>query len=120
METSSKYSILVQFVSRSRKNAAILPKQGLHAVVLNDTLLAEFIEKAVCMKTGEQLYQRESERPRVALEANSKCESQDLLSQKARSSKGNTKRSAKLPGDWMQHRGLPNPRHISLNGSGAG
>ena len=33
---------------------------------------------------------------------------------------GNTKRSAKLPVSRMQHRGLPNPRHISLNGSRAG
>ena len=38
------------------------------------------------MKTGEQLYQRESERPRVALKANSQCESQDLPSPEARSS----------------------------------
>ena len=34
-----------------------------NAVVLYDTLPAEFIEKAVCMKTGEQLYQRESGKP---------------------------------------------------------
>ena len=38
------------------------------------------------MKTGEQLYQRESERPCVALKANSQCESQDLPSLEARSS----------------------------------
>ena len=38
------------------------------------------------MKTAEQLCQRESERPRVALRANSQCESQDLPSQEARSS----------------------------------
>ena len=56
------------------------------AVVLFDTLHPEFIEKAVCINTGEQLYQRESERPRVALKANSQCEPQDLLSQEARSS----------------------------------
>ena len=43
------------------------------AVILYDTLLAEFIEKAVCMKTEEQLYRRESARPRVVLRANSKC-----------------------------------------------
>ena len=57
-----------------------------NAVVLYDTLPAEFIEEAVCMKTGEQIYQRGSERPRVALKANSQCESQDLLCQEARSS----------------------------------
>ena len=57
-----------------------------NAVVFYDTLPAEFLEKAVCMKTGQQLYQRESERPRVALKANSQCDSQDLPSQEARSS----------------------------------
>ena len=56
------------------------------AVLLYDTLPAEYIEKAICMKTGEQLYQRESERPRVALKANSQCGLQDLPSQEARSS----------------------------------
>ena len=33
-----------------------------NAVVLHDALPAEFIEKAICMKTKEQLYQRENER----------------------------------------------------------
>ena len=28
-----------------------------NAVILHDTLLAEFIEKAICMKTKDQLYQ---------------------------------------------------------------
>ena len=37
------------------------------------------------MKTKEQLYQRASAIPRVALKANSQCESQDLPSQEARS-----------------------------------
>ena len=57
-----------------------------NAVILYDTLPAEFIEKAICMKTKEQLYQRESETPRVVLKANSQCESQDRPSQEARSS----------------------------------
>ena len=59
LETISEYSILVQFEARS--------------VTLYDTLLAEFIEKAICMKTKDQLYQRESVilRPRVVLKANS-------------------------------------------------
>ena len=30
-----------------------------NAVILYDTLLAEFIEKAICMKTKDQLHQRE-------------------------------------------------------------
>ena len=59
-----------------------------NAVILYDTLLAEFIEKAICMKTKDQLYQRESVilRPRVVLKANSQCGSQDLCVQEARSS----------------------------------
>ena len=59
-----------------------------NAVILYDTLPAEFIEKAICMKTKDQLYQRESVilRPRVVLEANSQCDSQDLPAQEARSS----------------------------------
>ena len=84
------------------------------------TLPAEFIGKAVCMKTEEQLYHRESARPRVVLKTNSQCESQDLSGQEARSSWETQKRDAELLGDRMQHCGLPNSRHISLNSSRAG
>ena len=63
-------------VSETRSNAA----------VLCDTLPAEFIEKAICMKTKEQLYQRESARPRVVLRANSQCGLPDPPRQEARSS----------------------------------
>ena len=55
-----------------------------NAVVLNDTLSAEFIEQAICMKTKEQFYQRESARPRVVLRANSQYGFQDLPKQEAR------------------------------------
>ena len=56
--------------------------------VLFGTLLLELIEKAMCMKTKDQFYLRESVivRPRVVLNANSRCGSQDLLVQEARSS----------------------------------
>ena len=59
-----------------------------NAVILYDTLPAEFIEKAKCMKTKDLLYQRESviPRPRVVLEANSQSGSQDVPVQEARSS----------------------------------
>ena len=57
-----------------------------NAVILYETLPAEFIEKAICMKTKEQLYQRESTRPRVVLRANSQCGLQYLPRQEARSS----------------------------------
>ena len=58
-----------------------------NAVILFDTLLAEFVEKAICMKTKDQLHQRESVilRPRVVLEANSQSGSQNLPVQEARS-----------------------------------
>ena len=59
-----------------------------NAVLLYDTLLAEFIEKAICMKTKDQLYQREIVilKPRVVLKANPQWASQDLPIQEARSS----------------------------------
>ena len=52
-----------------------------NAVILCGTVFAEFIVKASCMKTKDQLYQRESEilRPRVVLKVNSQCDSQDVL-----------------------------------------
>ena len=58
-----------------------------NAVLFYDTLPAEFIEKAICTKTKDQLYQRESVilRPRVVLRANSQSGSQDLPVQEARS-----------------------------------
>ena len=58
-----------------------------NAVFLYDTLPAEFIEQAICMKTKDQLYQRESVilRPRVVRKADSQCGSQDLPEQEARS-----------------------------------
>ena len=78
----SGYSIWVQVEARVTKR-----KTRLNAVILYETLLAEFIEKAI-MKTKDQLYQRESviPRPRVVLRANSHNGSQDSLVQEARSS----------------------------------
>ena len=76
-------------------NLKLAQQRGLHlyqtksnAVILHDTLPAEFIEKAICMKTKDQLYQSESVilRPRVVLRANSQCGLQDLPVQEARSS----------------------------------
>ena len=87
-----------------------------NAVVLYDTLPAVFIEKAICMKTKEQLYQR----PRVVLKANSQCGLQDLPRQEARSSWETQKRCTELPGNRMQHCGLQSPRHTLLNSSTAG
>ena len=60
-----------------------------NAIILYETLLAEFIEKAICMTTKDQLFLLESLilRPRVVLKANSHCSSQDLLVPEARSSR---------------------------------
>ena len=59
-----------------------------NAVILFDTLPAEFMDKAICINTKDQLYERESVilRPRVVLRANSQSGSQDLPFQEARSS----------------------------------
>ena len=59
-----------------------------NAVILYDTLHAEFIEKATCKKTKDQLYQRQSVilKPRVVLKANPQWGSQDLPMPEARSS----------------------------------
>ena len=59
-----------------------------NAVILYDTLPAEFTEKAICVKTKDQLYQRETVilRPRVVLKAKSQSGSQDPPVQEARSS----------------------------------
>ena len=59
-----------------------------NAILLHDTLPAEFIEKAICMEAQDQLHQRESVilRPRVVLKANSQSGSQDLLVPETRSS----------------------------------
>ena len=87
LETISEYSILVQLEARSTKRTAFSSNKS-NAVILHDTLPVEFIEKAICMKAKDQLYQRESVilRPRVVVRANSQCGSQDLLVQEARSS----------------------------------
>ena len=59
-----------------------------NAVILRDTLPAEFIERAICVKTKDHLYQRESVtlRPRVVPQADSQSGSQYLPVQEARSS----------------------------------
>ena len=59
------------------------------AVVLYNTLPAACIEKAVCMKTTDELYQKvrlTPRVPRVVLKSNSQCSLQDTQNQHARSS----------------------------------
>ena len=60
----------------------------IHAVFLYNTIITDCIEKAVCMKTQDELYQKvrlTPRVPRVVLKSNSQCE-QDSQSQDARSS----------------------------------
>ena len=60
-----------------------------HAVVLYDTLSAACIEKAVCMKTTDELYQKVRWTPkvlRVVSKSNSQYDLQDPQIQDARSS----------------------------------
>ena len=60
-----------------------------HAVVLQNTLPAACFEKAVCMKTTDELYQKVRLTPRVqrvVLKSTSQCGVQDPQNQDARSS----------------------------------
>ena len=88
LETTSRHSILVHFIARSKKEDCNFIKQDQTQLFSTTHCLQSFIEKAICMKTKDQLYQRESVilRPRVVLEANSQSGSQDLPVQEARSS----------------------------------
>ena len=63
LETLSEYSILVQVEARSTKRTAVLSNKVKRS--------CRVVEKAICMKTKDQLYQRESVilRPRVVLKA---------------------------------------------------
>ena len=58
LETLLEYSILV--LKLAQKRALQFYQTWSNAVILHHTLLAEFIGTAVCMKTKDQLYQRES------------------------------------------------------------
>ena len=102
-----------QYTVSQRCNLMLAQQRGLpsahtrsNAVILHDTLPAEFIEKAICMKTKDQLYRRESVvlRPRVVLKANSQSGSQDLPVQEARSILGITTRCGELRRNMKPHR----------------
>ena len=75
--------------SSLKREACIFTKTRSHAVVLHNTLPATGIEKAVCMKTQDELCQkvRSTPRvPRVVLKSKSQHGQQDPESQDARSS----------------------------------
>ena len=88
LETIAENNIFGAIWSSPNQADCNLIEQDQDAVILYDTLPAEYFEKAMCMKTKDQLSQRESVilRPRVVLEANSQSGSRDLLVQEARSS----------------------------------
>ena len=77
-------------------NLKLAPERGLqfyqtrsHAVVLYNKLPAACIEKAVCMKTQDELYKKvrlTPRVPRVVLKLNSQCGLQDPQNHDARSS----------------------------------
>ena len=60
LETFSEYSLLVQFEARSTKRTAIFPNKVKRSCPLTSHLPAEVIERAMCMKPKDQLYERES------------------------------------------------------------
>ena len=78
LETPSMYCMVVQFEARSRRKTCNQTRS--HAVVLNNTLPAARIEKAVCMETMDELYQKvrlNPRVPRVVLKSNSQYGQQD-------------------------------------------
>ena len=88
LETPSKYIILVQFEARQERGLQFYQTRS-HAVVLFNTLPTACIEKAICMKTQEELYQKIRLTPRVpraVLKSNSQKGLQDPQNQDARSS----------------------------------
>ena len=83
LETSSELSILVQFETRSRERIAVLRS---HSIVLHDTLPAVCIEKVVCMKTKDVVYQKvrlPRRVHRVVLTSNSRIGPEDQREQDA-------------------------------------
>ena len=88
LETLSGYNIFVKFEARASKETAIYQTRS-NAVIFDDTLLAEFIEKAICMKNKDQLCERERVilRTRFVLKVDSQSGSQNLFVQEVRSSR---------------------------------
>ena len=99
LETLSKYSILVQFGACPRERELQFYQTRSHAVVLYNTLLAACIEKAVCMKTTDELYQKvrlTPRVPRVVLKSNSQDGVQDPQNPRRKIILGTIKRLEKL------------------------
>ena len=90
-----------------------------HAVVLYNTLLAACIEKAVCMKTQDELFQRvrlTPRAPRVVLKSNSQYGQQDPQSEDAISSwesSSDAKSYGEICNNTLEHRISGIPKVIS-------
>ena len=85
----SKYSIFGSIWSSLKREDCDFSKQGhMRSSSMTHYLQSSLRKRYVCMKTKDQLYQKESliPRPRVVLKANSQCGSHDPLVQEARSS----------------------------------
>ena len=105
LETSSEDGILVHFEARSRGGLHFYQKRS-HAVVLYNTRSAEFIEKAVCMKTKEELYHNVCFTPRlqrVVLKPNSYGGQQDQQEQDARISGDHLSGSSSCRETWSNN-----------------
>ena len=88
LETSSEHSVLVLLKARPRRKDWNFYETRSHAIILYNTLPVIF-EKAVCMRTSEELYHKvyQSPRlPRVILKQNSQSGQQDQPDQEARKS----------------------------------
>ena len=83
------HAFKIQYIAAFQEKGLHFYQRWSHAVVLYNTLPAACIEKAVCMKTQDELYQKvrlTPRVPRVVVKSNSQCGQQDPQNQDARSS----------------------------------
>ena len=89
LETSSKNAVYGCNLKLVQGRALLFHQTRSHAVVLHDTRPAVCIEKVVCMKTKDELFQKvrwTPRVPRVVLKSNSQIGLQDQRAQDARTS----------------------------------
>ena len=119
LETLSKFCILEQFEARPRERSAILPDTV--TCSRYNTLPTACIEKAVCMKTQDELYQKvrwTPRVPRVVLKSNSQYGPQDPQNQDARSPwepSSDSKSYGEICNNTVDHRVLGVPLSASTS-----
>ena len=91
-----------------------------HAVIPYDTLLAEFIEKAMCMITKETALPKRKRKTTCCSQSKFAMWITRSTQTRCKIILGTTKRCTELRGNQMPHCGLQSPRHITLNSSTAG